>query len=177
MARGSRSRCQMLAVLACLAVLAAGCVARRLGPVPSEAPIGTPSSQVFVLGSGETRVNVSHPIHRRFVFPLQPSATYPSPPIRLELAYGDAATGEGMDLEVPPARGPIPTSSDAILTLALRFPGTGLLHLTSMDGECSVTLSRVTAEVVMGTFVCRGLHEDVGPGVSVSASGTFDARV
>ena len=120
-------------------------------------------------------MRISSPVRKHVRFPLVPSALYPSPPARLELAYGDPPSGQGMDLQVSPARGRSRTSPEAILTLALHVPGIGVLQLTSMNGECAVTISDLAKDGVAGRFVCHGLHPDVDPGPSVSATGRFEA--
>jgi hypothetical protein len=120
-------------------------------------------------------VRISSPARKVLRFPLRPSEMYSSPPARLELAYGDPSSGQGLDLQVSPVRGPIRTSTEAILTLSLQLPRVGLLQLTSMNGECAVRISHLAKGEVAGRFACHGLHPDIGTGPSVSATGRFDA--
>ena len=101
---------------------------------------------------------------------------YSSPPARLELAYGDPSSGQGLDLHMLPAEGRVRTSPEVVLTLAAELPGAGLVQLTSMNGECAVTISHLANDDVAGSFVCHGLRPDVGAGPTVSGTGKFDAR-
>jgi hypothetical protein len=161
--------------LVCIAVLAAACAGRRFGPVPSGAPALGRAAETTVLRSGNARIRISSPARKRLRFPLRPSAMYSSAPARLELAYGDPSSGQGLDLQISPVRGGVRTSPDAILTLSLHLAGGGLLQLTSMNGECAVTISYLANDDVAGRFVCHGLRPNVGAGPSVSATGRFEA--
>ena len=153
----------------------AACVAGTRSPIPGpQSPPG--SLQLSRFKSGSAKVHVAGVIERTLVFPLQPSAVQGSPPPLLDLAYGDAATGEGVTLQLPPEEGTTRSSASSILTLDVRLGARGTLQATAMDGECSITLDRVSRMHVSGRFACRGLHQNVGSGPTVSATGSFTAR-
>jgi hypothetical protein len=125
---------------------------------------------VVPYGSGLAAITVGG---RTLELPLQPSRLYPSPPALLVLAYGDPRAGAALDIQAPPEAGTAVTSDAMILTLALPAGGE-LRTLTSMQGECSITLERVGPGGVRGRFTCRGLHPDTG-GPALAAAGTFSA--
>jgi hypothetical protein len=145
------------------------------GPVPG--PVSAPGPlQLSRFGSGSAHVQVTGASQGTFEFTLVPSSISLSPPTRLDLAYGDPATGEGLSLQLPPEQGTIPTSKFSILTLDVRLAGVGTLQATAMHGECSITLGTVGRARVNGRFVCRRLRPNVGPGPTVAATGTFSAQ-
>jgi hypothetical protein len=145
------------------------------GPVPGPASRPGPL-QLSRFGSGAAHVQVTGRAAESFDFRLEPSAIQVSPPPRLDLAYGDPATGEGLTIQVPPEQGTIPTSKFSILTLNVDLAGVGALQTTAMHGECSITLDTVGRVHVDGRFACRRLHPNVGSGPTVAATGMFTAQ-
>lgn len=152
------------------------CAARHFGPAPAGRSSTTGPIQSTEYRTGRADLRVTAPERGSYSFRLEPSALYPSPPPRLDLSYGEDATGSGLDIQLRPAPGTLATSSNTILTVDLRLPDGRSFTATSMDGECSVTLSRVTPTDVRGRLACRGLQEDLGRGPTVDAAGTFTAR-
>jgi hypothetical protein len=81
-----------------------------------------------------------------------------------------------VDLQIPPQAGTVPTSAEAVVALRLDLAHIGTFQGTSMEGECSITLSQVSRASVRGSFDCRDIHQNVGTGATVAASGAFSAQ-
>src|SRR2546423_3798388 len=163
------------ASVALVAVADVGCTSRSFGPVPGPANLAGPN-QRSAYHAGHARIVVRSPAHKTFRFGLEPSAVYPSPPTRLDLAFGELRTGQGVDIQVLPQAGTVPTSAEAVVALRLDVPHIGTFQGASMEGEGSLTLSPVSPASVEGSFDCRDIHQNVGTGATVAAAGTFSAR-
>ena len=73
-------------------------------------------------------------------------------------------------------RGYLEQRRDHLDFMRLDVPHIGTFQGTSMEGECSITLSQVSRASVEGSFDCRDIHQNVGTGATVAAAGTFSAR-
>src|SRR2546421_5456346 len=122
MGRLLHPRIRLAAFAALLALVAVGCAGANFGPVPGPASPPGPADLV-PYRSGEASVQVTGPASGRFHFKLEPSAIYVSAPSRLDLAYGDPATGEGLTVQVGPEVGTSLTSKFNVLTLDVRLAG------------------------------------------------------
>jgi hypothetical protein len=155
-----------------LTLVTASCTRGHVAAPSTDLP-SVGAQQVVAYTSGRAEVVVGE---RRFAFALEPSRLYPSPPALLVLAFGDPATGAGLDIQASPRVGITPTSEEEILTLTLPLGG-GVEAMESMDAECSIELDRVDPGGVWGSFTCANLHPATGPGPGIAASGTFSASV
>jgi hypothetical protein len=153
-----------------LTLVGASCSRGHVAAPPTAlSPVG--AQQVVPYTSGRAEIVVGE---RRFAFALEPSRLYASPPALLVLAFGDPASGAGLDIQASPRVGITATSEEEILTLTLPLGG-GAETMESLDAECSIELNRVDLGGVRGSFTCAHMHPATGPGPGIAAKGTFSA--
>ncbi len=168
------TRYRRSAILAGVVLALSACRAGPAAPAPIAPPAQSPAVQAVRFTGGEATVRVTGALTASFIAPLAPSSLYPSPPSELVLSWGTPGSGDGLDLQAPPVTGEAPTSDQEVLLLAVAVAGR-TVEASSLDGECSVTLTSVTPGNVQGSFACRNLAAGVGGTSRLDATGTFTA--